>query len=152
MTKADRFNEGKPQLSFLIDILPDSVALDSALYYDDLRDFLGFEYLLSEDMSYIRSLTASIMRSLGSGNILLENYEVASGLSSVFEFGAEKYARDNWKKGLDKEALLDSALRHLIKRLDDSLPDEDEESGIDHFYHCLWNLLVIMYQDREGKQ
>ena len=57
-------------------------------------------------------------------------------LCRVFEFGAAKYARDNWKKGLYPQELLDSALRHIMAHRTEAL---DEESKLPHLAHAVWN-------------
>lgn len=66
------------------------------------------------------------------------------GLASVFEFGAEKYSRDNWKKGLERNEVIDSLLRHLTKSQAGEVLDD--ETGKDHLYHVLWNALVLAEQ------
>jgi hypothetical protein len=71
-------------------------------------------------------------------------------VSRVFEFGAKKYARDNWKKGLDSHELLAAALRHMVKYKDDSLSNLDEESGSHHLAHAAWNILVCLKQELDN--
>lgn len=85
--KADRFNSGKPQLSYMLD----------------------------------------------APNAMI-------GLCRTFEAGAKKYSRDNWKKGLNEQELLDCLMRHLVKSV--SGEEVDEETLVDHKYHVLWNALV----------
>jgi len=89
--KADRFNAGKPQLSYMLDA-PNAMV----------------------------------------------------GLCRTFEAGAKKYSRDNWKKGLDRNELTDCLMRHLIKSQAGEIADE--ETGVDHLYHVLWNALVLAEQ------
>ncbi len=89
--KADRFNAGKPQLSYMLD----------------------------------------------APNAMI-------GLSRAFEAGAEKYSRDNWKKGLDRNELVDCLMRHLVKAQAGELADE--ETGVDHLYHVVWNAVVLAEQ------
>jgi hypothetical protein len=76
-----------------------------------------------------------------------------AGLSKVFAQGAEKYARDNWKKGLDRNELVDSLLRHLFKA--ENGEELDPESGQHHLNHVLWNSLVLAEQfnleNQDGK-
>lgn len=88
---ADRFNEGKPQLSYLLSA-PSAIA----------------------------------------------------GLAETFAYGAIKYSRDNWKKGLDRNDLVDSLLRHLTKAENGEVLDD--ESGLPHLDHVLWNALVLADQ------
>ncbi len=66
------------------------------------------------------------------------------GLARVFEHGAEKYSRDNWKKGLDRNELIDSLLRHLTKIANGDLVDKD--SKLHNFNHVLWNALILAEQ------
>lgn len=65
-------------------------------------------------------------------------------LAEVFQFGAEKYARDNWKNGLDREKIVDSLMRHLVKAENGEVLDD--ESGLPHLSHVLWNALVLAEQ------
>ena len=75
--------------------------------------------------------------------------EALKGLARVFEYGAKKYARDNWKKGLPITKLIDSFERHKLEFANGI--DIDEESGLPHADLMLWNALVIseMYHTRK---
>lgn len=97
ITKADRYNEGKPQLSYPL-----------------------------------------------SARFALE------GVAEVMTFGAKKYDRDNWKKGLPLEATLDSLLRHLTKLLDGETIDE--ESGCHHLDLLATNALFAAYHHNGKKK
>lgn len=70
------------------------------------------------------------------------------GLAKVYEFGAKKYARDNWKKGLTYLTLVASLMRHLLKFLGGE--NLDDESKLPHVSHVLWNaqILAEMYYSR----
>ena len=62
-----------------------------------------------------------------------------TALAAVCTYGAEKYDRDNWKKGGKPDAeYLDAACRHLMAhRNSDPI---DPESGCLHLAHALWNI------------
>jgi hypothetical protein len=53
----------------------------------------------------------------------------------VLEYGAEKYDRFNWYKGMPVTQLSESLLRHMFAFL--SGEDKDPESGIDHLGHIM---------------
>lgn len=65
----------------------------------------------------------------------------AQGLARVLTFGANKYAADNWRNGINFTRLIDSLERHLaeIKKG----VDVDPESGEQHIDHlgCCWMFL-----------
>lgn len=76
----------------------------------------------------------------------------------VLEFGAQKYDRHNWKKGLPVTQICESMMRHLFAVLNGE--DKDPESGISHTGHILCNAMFLSHMlanrpdmdDREKKE
>ncbi|MFW6370976.1 MAG: dATP/dGTP diphosphohydrolase domain-containing protein [Bacteroidota bacterium] len=67
----------------------------------------------------------------------------------VLEFGAAKYAPENWKKGLDKKQILESMMRHLTAVMDGE--ETDPESGISHMGHIQCNAMFYNYFNKKEK-
>jgi hypothetical protein len=61
----------------------------------------------------------------------------------VLEFGAQKYAADNWKSGLSVKQILESTIRHTAAMLDGE--DIDPESGLPHYAHIQCNAMFLAY-------
>lgn len=59
----------------------------------------------------------------------------------VFEYGAKKYARDNWKKGDYMTSLFDSMLRHVAALQKGEYVDP--ESNLPHLGHIMCNVLFL---------
>lgn len=79
---------------------------------------------------------------------LLTAPRAAEALARVMEQGAKKYARDNWKKGLPREELIDSLLRHLLAYHNGALMDA--ESRQPHVAHILANALFLAELELRG--
>lgn len=65
-----------------------------------------------------------------------------TNIAQIMAYGAEKYGRNNWQKGLEWTRLLDAALRHLYAFA--SGQDADEESGLPHVAHAGCNILFLL--------
>ncbi len=65
----------------------------------------------------------------------LAHYPAIEEMLKVLEFGAAKYAKDGWKKGLKREENLDSMQRHLAEMMKGI--EIDSESGHHHIGHLM---------------
>ena len=71
------------------------------------------------------------------------SWELVQGVAKVREFGAKKYSRNNWKKGLGVERNIAAAIRHLYQALNES--NLDPESGLPHFMHAVCSIEQAYY-------
>lgn len=67
-------------------------------------------------------------------------------MGAVLEFGARKYAVQNWRQGIGCTRLLSAAMRHLFKWTMGE--EKDEESGLSHLAH---SAIDIMFAFEEAK-
>lgn len=63
------------------------------------------------------------------------------GVGAVLTFGANKYADDNWRKGMRHRRLIGAAMRHLFQYSNGE--DIDDESGLSHLYHASCCLMFL---------
>lgn len=74
---------------------------------------------------------------------VLDAMPALKDMVAVMEFGAQKYDRNNWKKGFAKEKILDSLLRHIDAFY--SGEDIDPESGLPHVGAIQCNAMFLAY-------
>jgi hypothetical protein len=77
----------------------------------------------------------------------LVDFDSLEGLVRVLEYGAAKYAPDNWKKGMPVTQVSESLMRHLFAFLRGE--DVDPESGCRHLSHVMCNVMFLEYIMRE---
>lgn len=71
----------------------------------------------------------------------------------VLMFGAQKYEPFNWQKGLKKDEILESMMRHITKLIDGEV--NDPESGLPHIGHIQCNAMFYQYmvtKESEAKE
>jgi len=80
---------------------------------------------------------------------LLDAPFAMEGLARRFELGAKKYSRDNWKKGLPDNEVIDCLTRHLMAYHNGEAEDAD---GGFHVDAILWNAVVLSEQFYKRRQ
>lgn len=83
-------------------------------------------------------------------NIALIPVECITAIAEVFTFGAEKYERDNWRKGMAWSRSYNSAMRHLLAFWQGE--NNDVESGLSHLAHAMVNLIFLYWYTLFFKQ
>ena len=80
----------------------------------------------------------------------LVDFKSLEPMVEVLEFGANKYAPNNWKKGFPVTKLSESLLRHVFAFL--SGEDNDPESGLSHLGHIQCNAMFLSYVMKNKKK
>lgn len=63
-------------------------------------------------------------------------------VAKVGTFGIGKYSENGWRQvDSGAERYTDAAFRHLLQSSSEAL---DQESGISHLAHAVWNLLAVI--------
>ena len=70
------------------------------------------------------------------------------GVGRVLTYGANKYAENNWRKGMKWSRLTAAALRHLFAFIGGE--ENDAESGLPHLDHALCCLMFLSEYQKTG--
>lgn len=74
-------------------------------------------------------------------------YESLEEVAKVLAFGAKKYSRGNWAKGINYSRLISAAQRHLGQF--NSGEDVDDESQLPHLAHAACCILFLLYMHKK---
>ena len=67
-------------------------------------------------------------------------------VAKVWKFGADKYAKSNWKKVENgKERYMNALMRHLLQSETEPV---DPESGMSHLVHVVFNALAVLHFEK----
>ncbi len=81
--------------------------------------------------------TKGVKKDAGKPRTDLLSAAALMGVSEVLKFGAEKYAADNWRLGMDWRRLIGAMLRHALEFMDGQDIDPDSKlPTIDHVLCC----------------
>lgn len=94
----------------------------------------------------------------GKPQLSLNPIEALEMMARAFEYGANKYSRNNFKKGHEWTRCIDAALRHIMAFAHGE--DLDPDSQNNHISHALASLAMLSYHmkhypeldDRNGKK
>lgn len=76
---------------------------------------------------------------------LLDRYALEQ-TALVLAYGAQKYARHNWRKGIEVSRLLDAAVRHIYASDEEHL---DAESGLPHLAHAMCCIMFALRMTKD---
>lgn len=91
----------------------------------------------------VQNINKALRFNKGKPKWSLVHYKSLEPLVRVLETGANKYSRNNWKLGLDRDEILDSLQRHLAALMDGE--EFDEESELPHVGHIMANAMFLQY-------
>lgn len=77
-------------------------------------------------------------------------YHSVLEIAKVLDFGAKKYGKHNWRKGLAFSRLIAACLRHLTAYNEGE--DKDNESGLSHLSHAGACILFLLEYERSHPQ
>lgn len=84
----------------------------------------------------------------GKPSISLIPVEALLGEAEVFDFGAKKYGKHNFRLGMNHTRVLDAALRHILAIVRGE--DLDPETGKPHWAHARCCLSMYAYFQAAG--
>lgn len=79
----------------------------------------------------------------GKPDISLIPKDAIWGMASALMFGAKKYSKHNFRKGIEYTALSSAAMRHITAWVEGE--DDDNESRLSHIDHAMSSLAMLRF-------
>lgn len=76
-------------------------------------------------------------------------FDAVEDMVAVLMYGARKYGKTNWQKGIAFTRVWNSAMRHLLawrKQI-----DTDPESGLPHLAHAMCNIMFLTFFSKDAE-
>lgn len=86
--------------------------------------------------------SAGVKHDAGKAPMSLLSHEALMQTALVLEFGRNKYAAHNWRKGFAWSRPLSAAMRHITAFADGE--DRDPESGLSHLAHAMCCIMFVL--------
>jgi hypothetical protein len=98
-----------------------------------------------------RPTSGGIKHDKGKTPLSILTKESLKAEADALGYGANKYGKDNYKKGMEWSRVIDACMRHLVAF--NSKEDIDNESGLSHLAHAKANLAILIYytENKIGK-
>lgn len=74
--------------------------------------------------------------------------EAMTALAGVLQFGAAKYGRRAWERGITRGRIVAALLRHCVAWMSGQTHDPD--SGLPHSHHMLCNCAMLVTYEARG--
>ncbi len=140
-----RYNDGKPDYSLFVlkdfhetlELHYDTDSTNDKTNASTTIRLLG-EFQQTHDYKYLYDILD-----------ILESDDIAEA-THVFTYGAVKYAKFNWLKGMQWSVPLACAVRHSLKILNGE--DVDDESNRKHTGHIVCNILMLIHYSKHYKK
>lgn len=94
-------------------------------------------------MTKVKTATVGLRHNEGKVPLSLIDPTALYELGKVLQFGASKYAKHNWRKGLKIDEVIDSLMRHVLDF--NNGEDNDKETGLSHMGHVMCNAMFIIW-------
>lgn len=149
---ADRSNAGKPQLGYLLTFTLGWLSFAGTVWEDWVRDFAEWYRTDFESPDEALDILAPIV----DRGLHLCGPDWPLRLAEVSMFGASKYARGNYLRGMKWSVAVDSLMRHVWLMCQGESRDGGDHlemdearragfSGIAHGGHIAWNLQMLAH-------
>ena len=115
-----------------------------------LDDITLIEPLVNFGEVKIASSGGGLRYNTGKAQIHQVPTSLINGVAKVLMYGAQKYEKGNFRKGMDWTTPYDCLQRHMMRWLDGE--QLDEESNLPHLYHAAANIAMLIEYSETCKE
>ena len=149
MSEGKKNDDGKVRMS----LVPAKLVNDVTVYASNNSEYkyhIDKEYvwllnnLDNKDLAVesLLKISSKCIKSIYKTSNTIE-FDIIYDLAELYEYGADMHFKDSWKS-VEPERWVDALGRHILEVLKD--PDSiDDESGMHHARHVIWNCVTLIW-------